>query len=478
MKKSAVLAGSIVIVAAAYTGLAWYVGMEAEKTIRAAVEQANQRIVKSLGPDFASVGAIVQIDEYQRGVFSSKARYSFVMDDDGKRTELALQDHMQHGPFPLDLLKQGSFTPLLAYSRSQLIDTENMKRWFDAARGAMPLTMDTRIGFNGQGVTVWELAPLEWALDGDRLSFSGGQAQVRFSNDWRDSEGEGSFASLVAGSSLGGETVTVTDIRLQSRSVTAADDSIQLDSTLQAASIVVDDVASESLTLEQVSVLLDSTQKASLLDAALRYDVQRLRVGEIDLGSLSVGGKVARFDFEALSALLSEYDAIADEHGAEEGEDFDLTPEDEARLLAKLVPALASSPELALQPVAWRNEKGETSLSLKIQMQPLAGDDSQSQEDALADSLRELRFEVALSRPMLLQAVSQAAGGPDEGRQFEMFAAMMFDAYMGRLETQGLARRDGDQVLSTIVYSEGEIDMNGIVMSVAEFMMLLDDLGL
>lgn len=479
MKKSAVFAGSIVILAAAYTGLAWYVGKEAETTIRTAVEQANQRIGKMLGPDAALAAPVLQIQGYQRGVFSSQARYSFTLDENGERVEFSLQDHMQHGPFPWDLLKQGSFTPLLAYSRSQLIDTENVKRWFDAARGAMPLKTDTRIGFGGSGTTLWEFSPLEWAHDGDRLSFSGGRMQVRFSKQLRDSEGEGEFASLVVGHSQGGETVSLNDIRLDSRSTTAADDTVQMNSTLQVSEIVIDDMASERLTLEQVSVLLESSQKAALLDGALRYDVQRVRVGEIDLGSLSIGGKVARLDFEALSALLSEYDAIAREHGVEGDEEFDLTPEDEARLLARVVPVLASSPELALQPVIWRNEQGESSLSFAARLQPLGEQGgAPAQQDALAGSLREIRFELALSRPMLLQVISRAAGGAEEGRQFEMLAAMMFDAYVSRLAEQGVVRREGERALSTVVYRDGEVDMNGHALSVAEFMALLEDLGL
>jgi len=478
MKKSAAIAGSLLVAAAAYTGVAWYVGMEAEKTIRTAVDEANQRIVKTLGPDLGSIGATIEINDYRRGVFSSRARYTFVVQEGDERTELAMQDVMQHGPFPWDLLKQGQFTPLLAYSRSQLVDTDTVKRWFDAARGTMPLTADTRIGFNGQGATVWELAPLEWVAEDSRLSFSGGRVQARFSNDLRDSQGEGSFGSLIVGNALDGETVTLKDIRMESRSRTVADESVEVHSTLQVAALLVDDMAAESLALEQVSVTFDSAQKAALLDAALRYDIQRIMVGDIDLGSVSMGGKAVRLDVDAFSALLSEYDDIAREHGAQDGEDFDLTAQDEERLLARLVPALASSPELALEPVSWRNEKGETTVSLNLALQPLPDGDVQAQEEALADSLRELRFELALSRPMLLQVISRAAGGEDEGGQLEMLAAFMFDAYMERLEQAGLVRREEERALASLVYRDGTVNLNGQVMSVEELVALLNRFGM
>ena len=469
MKKSSVLAGAVVLVAAAYTGVSWYVGVQSEETIRTAVERANDRIINTLGPDLGTVGATIEISEYRRGLFSSRARYAIIVQNDGERLELGMHDHMQHGPLPWDLLKQGSFTPLLAYSRSQLIDTEAVKRWFDAARGAMPLQVDTRIRFGGDGESVWTFAPLEWAVDGDRLSFSGGHMDVRFRDEFRNSEGEGRFASLVMGGDEG-ETVVLKDVELHSETSTADDETVQMRSSLLAASLAIHDMTSESLTVEQASVTLDSRQQASLLDASLRYDFGRVSVGDIDLGSVSVGGMVARFDFDAFSALLAEYDAIAREHGAEEGEDFELTPQDEERLVAKVLPALASSPEAALRPVVWRNEKGESTLALSAAFQPVAGDENVSQEEVLMQGLRELRFELVLSRPMFLQAFAQTGSSEAERQQLEMLAAVMFDRYVSGLEQDGLVRREGDQAFVTIVYGDGEVDVNGQAMSLDEFL--------
>lgn len=473
MKKSAVIAGSIVLVAVAYTGAAWYVGMEAEKTIRAAVERANGRIVKTLGPDPGSVGATIAIDDYRRGLFSSDARYTVVLQDGTDRTEFAMQDHMQHGPFPWALVSQGSFTPQLAYSRSQLVDTESVKRWFDAARGAMPLTADTRIGFGGRGVTQWEFAPLEGALEDDRLSFSGGHVQVSLSNDFRDSDAEGEFASLVLGGSADEGAVHMKDIRFDATTRTATDETVRVESRLQAATLSVEGMAEENLTIEQATVSLDSTQSGELLDAALRYDFQRILLGDIDLGSMSLGGKVARLNFEAFSALAAEYDAIEREHGVGPGEDFELTAEDESRLLARVRPMLASNPELAVEPVVWRNEKGETSLALTAALQPLPETEAIDPDYVLDGMVEELRLQVSLSRPMLLQAISRSAGSEDAGGQLEMLAAMMFDAYVDRLEQEGLLRREGDLALADIVYREGQVDVNGRSMSLDEFMDLV-----
>ncbi len=472
MKKSAVLAGAVVFAAAAYTGVSWYVGVQAQETIRTVVGQANDRVAKTLGPDLAALGMRIEITEYRRGIFSSSARYTLSVQDDDERLELGLDDHMQHGPFPWALLKQGEMTPLLAYSRSQLVDTESVKRWFDAARGVMPLEVDTRIGFGGDGVSSWNFAPLEWAVEGDRLSFSGGQMQVRFSKDFRDSTGDARFASLVVGDAAEASTVAMNDIRLDSRTSTGADDAVQVHSTVKIATLAVTEANEETLSLADVTATLDSTQKGKQLDAALRYDFGRLRAGDIDLGSMSVGGKLARFNFEAFSALLAEYDAIASEHDAEEGEAFDLTPEDEKHLIARLRPVLASSPEAALQPVVWRNEKGESTLAVAAAFQPVPGDGPEVSDEALMQALRELRIEVVLSRPMVLQAFAQTGSDAAEKEQLEMLAALMFDRYVEELERDGLVHRDGERATMTIVYGNGVVDVNEQKMSVEEFLAL------
>ena len=470
MKKPVVFVGAIVLVAAAYTGVSWYVGLQAEATIREGVGQANDRIVKTFGPDMGALGATLEISEYRRGIFSSDVRYTILFDDGEERLELGMDDRMQHGPFPWALVKQGSFAPLLAYSRSQLVDTEAVKRWFDAARGAMPLQADTRIGFGGEGVSVWRFSPLEWAMDGDRLSFSGGEAQVRFSNDFRDSEGEGDFASLVVNDGTENETFALKDISLRSNVATATDDTVQVRSTLQAASFTIEEVVEEeNLTVEGIKLSFDSRQQASLLDASLRYDFDRVLVGEFELGSMSVGGMVARLNYEAFSALLAEYDAIELEHGV--GEDFELTPQDETRLLAKLVPVLASSPELALQPAAWRNEKGESTLAVKAAFQPLAADGAEDL-GGITQALQELSIDLVLSRPMFLQAFAQAGGGASEKQQLEMLAGLMFDRYISELEREGLIQRQGDRAMTRIVYTDGSVDINGRTLTLEEFLEL------
>lgn len=477
MKKSAVLAGAVILVAAAYTGVSWYVGLKAEETIRAAVDQANDRMAKSFGPGPGAIGTQIRIAEYRRGVFSSTARYTLSVQDGDDRYELGLGDHMMHGPFPWALVQQGEFRPLLAYSRSQLIDTESVKRWFDAARGVMPLEVRTRIGFGGDGVSTWAFAPLEWAVEGDLLSFSGGQLTFSFLEDFRETSGEGRFASLVLGDGDSANTLSLNDIRFDSRTVAGAGDVLRMNSRLTVATASLKEASDETLKVTGVAVTFDSTRKGSVMDASVRYDLGGLHVAGIDFGSVSVGGKLGRFDVDAFTALIGEYDAIARAHEDEEEEGFDLSDEEAGKLLARLRPFLAPSPEAAIEPVVWRNAKGQSTLALSVGFQPLPAE-VETPDDALVKAIRELRIEVVLSRAMFLQAAAQMGGDAEEKEQLEMFAALMFDQYLDQLAAEGLVDRDDDRATMKIVYRDGTVEVNGQKMTVEEFMELVQEFSI
>src|SRR5690606_41637556 len=106
MKKSVAVAGVVVVAVAAYTGVSWYVGVQAEKTIRASIERANARIIKSIGPDVGTLGARLEINEHRRGLFSTEARYPIGVEDVEVRLELGMADPMPPGALHWALVEQ------------------------------------------------------------------------------------------------------------------------------------------------------------------------------------------------------------------------------------------------------------------------------------------------------------------------------------------------------------------------------------
>src|SRR3546814_13905155 len=98
MKKSAVVAGVVIVLGVAYVGSSWYVGKKAQDTIEQVVAQDNKEFLKMLGPDS---GLTLAIDDYKRGVFSSYPVYHLRFTDNyGKPIVLKSTTHPQRSTFP------------------------------------------------------------------------------------------------------------------------------------------------------------------------------------------------------------------------------------------------------------------------------------------------------------------------------------------------------------------------------------------
>lgn len=466
MKKSTGVVGVIVVLGAAYLGTTWYVGKQAQKTIERVVAQANERFAKVLGTELGGSSLTLNINDYQRRFFSSDVTYAFSLkDEDGKPIELILRDHLQHGPFPVDALRVGDFMPMLAYSQSQLVPSPSTQKWFDSQNGQSPLHIDTRIGFAGTGKSVWTFSPTELVEGEDKISFSGGTIDVNFSNDFNDSTSTGRFDSFALLNEQTGKGLTINNFTGNSVATSNGDSDVKTQGGATIDSMVMGDAGDRAVTIEKLSVNLESQQKDKLLDGTVRYDFGRVVVGDKDVGSLSIGGSAQKVDVDALTALAAEYDAIQAEQNVSDDEELVLTDAQEAVLREKLMDVLASNPAVAIDHLVWKNAKGESRAALALDLAKPSNPQEQQVDVLLAEMLKRVKFDLTLSRSMFVLAAMQALG--DEA---EMMAAMIYDQYMGRLDQTGLVKVDGDTAATAILYENNQVELNGQTMSVAEFM--------
>lgn len=470
MKKSTGIIGVVVLVGAAYVGASWYVGKQAQATLEHAVTQANERFAKVMGSELAGSGLKLVISDYKRHVFSSDVVYTLQIENaEGVATEYLFSDHLQHGPFPAAALQQGHFAPLLALSRAQLIPSAVTQKWFDSLNGQAPIVATTRVGFSGAGQSQWQFQPLDLTQDGDSLAFSGGALDVVFSKDFNDSTAAGKFAFVNYTSAQAGDDVQIKEVAFNSTSATAGDGSVSLQSSASADSIVAVSSDTAPLRVERLVAKLNSLQKGSLVEGGLRYDVGSLKVGEAALGSVSIGVKGSGFNVDALTALAQEYDAISASHGVD---DSRLTTEEEASLREKLLAVLATKPSVAIDPFVWKNDQGESSLTLSVKLSDeaaKAADGTASLDLLLPQIIKLLKLDVSVSGPMFVKAFGQLQGdGADP--QAAMIANMIFAQYAGRLSQAGLVKADSDKVTTAIQYENNSVVVNGQAMPMAEFM--------
>ncbi len=471
MKKSTGVVGVVVLAGLAYLGTSWYVGKEAQATVEQIVVQANERLVKVLGADLGGSGLNIEIKDYKRQLFSSDISYSIHMQgDDGEPVELKMHDHLQHGPFPLSALRLGDFSPMLAHSQARLIATPATQAWFDSQEGKPPVHGETRVGFFGEGKSVWTFEPTNLVEEGETLAFSGGVIEMVFSNDFNDNTAVGEFAELSLTDDAAGDDLKVRNVRINSKTATGQQDDITVTTTATVGALVIDGESDDALVIENMTVNLDSLQKASLLDGSLRYDFGRIAVGNADLGSVSVGVKAERLDVAAITAMAVEYDAIQASHGADEDQEFELTDAEEAVMRDRVMTILASNPVLSIEPFIWKNGKGQSQAGLKVNLaKPTSPDDADNQI-LVAEIFKRIKLDVTLSKSMFVQVFGQAEKNPEERLQMELLGALLYDQYIARFKQAGLVKVDGDIASLDMLYENDSVNVNGQAMPVDEFM--------
>lgn len=475
MKKTTGLVALVVLVAGAYTATAWYVGKQAQQQIQAAVEKANTRMAASLGTGPDDLLAKIRIDRYERGLFKSVADYALeVRDTDGETLELRLQDTLDHGPFPWSSVRQGSLEPLLALSRARLVESPSTRAWVQSQpSGASPLTIQTRVGFGGQGTSSWVFSPVTISGTDGVVSFSGGTLNMQFSDNLNDSSVQGQFQSFVVSGRQPGENLGLTGIGIVAESTTDGQDKVLTDSELTVQRLVTDDPEVDGdIVIGNTKVEFDSEQVGNLVSGDVRYNFGNVQVGTIQLGSMSVAAGVDNFDIVQLSALMADYDAIV----ARQGQPDDLAqldPADQKRLNQRLLGVLANQPAVHIDPIVWKNDKGESRAGFSLNLQQPVASDTRDFDTLLMQSLAQAQLDISLSRAMLLQAAAQMQTDPDEARQVEEFIAMMFDQYMANLQEAGLVTVDGDLARLSLTYADNQVQLNGRAMPLEQFMQLM-----
>lgn len=463
-KKLLIPAGIVLTLAVAYCAASWYTGRQAQAQIYDAVKQINQQLDVSWPAGQAR--PTLQIQDYQRGWFSSDVRYVFTFSDDsGDIQNLHLDDALQHGPFPWGALGAGEFSPLLAYSRIQLMPTEFVRPWFDARKGASPMQINTQITFGGVARSLWTLHPFTFDGEGGRIDFSGGSVRVDYDRRIKKSDAKGQFDSLKWTDRSGGRGA-ISNFAVEGHNTVAAQGDIQVHNVVKVERITAQHPDGPEVTIENMAVKLDSARTGVLLDGALAYEFGKIRVGDADLGAIRAGVRAEHINFIALEGLLAAWEQVS-----ADGETLD--SDEERQLEAPLRTMLASSPQLTVDPLDWTTSEGRTHAMFAVHFKPVA-DVATGKTDLgqlIEQSLKQVQLDVSVSRAMVIQLAGQIS--PEAGEQTRTVAAMLFDQYAASLQQAGLLQVKDEVASLNLSYAGGEVGLGDQRMSVQEFVALV-----
>ena len=478
MKKSVAVVGVLLAGVVAYGASSWYVGQRAQDHIETAIVDGNSRLGKVLGEELSTLPVQLSVSRYDRGWFSSSIIYSLKFNGaGGEVTEFLLADKLQHGPFPWSAVRQGDLAPVLAISQAVLMPSAASQRWFDALGGRAPLSIKSRLGFNGAGESDWHFEPVDFTTDTSaKVSFGGGHLNIVYAPALSAISSKGNFPSFSAKlpdeESFSLETVTF-DKSYSFVGNQAATIRFDIAQTLYTGS------DNAQVRLEAFTLAGESAQKDGLFDGNARYEVQALHSSTVNLGKVSAAFQVSRLDLKAFQALTAQYDTILADQGLGDDNLAELDDRDVLRLREHLFELLKSKPSVALDPFIWDNGEGQSRLSAKFDfVRPDFALIDAPSDELLMQTLGQVDVSASVSKSMFAKLYAQTMSEGENAESAHATARMLFDMYAGVLARTGLAKYADGVLTSAIRYKEKQIVVNGTTYTIPEFLERLSLPGL
>ncbi|WP_312936118.1 YdgA family protein [Pseudomonas sp.] len=491
MKKSVgILCGLAVAIAAVTVGGAWYTG----KQIPAELERSIARTNAELKEAAAGTGGTMSVElvSLDRHFFTSDAQYRLKVKDvwmggqsEPLNFEVAVSDHIEHGPFPWSRVKSLKLLPVMATSNSALVKDQQTAAFFDAAGGQSPLTAQVDLGYAGGIDSDLRVAPMKATQDnGSSVDFAGMRLQV-------SGDREGS-AVKIHGTADRLEMKVVGD----RPPATVVMEGFKIGGDLTKTDHEMVYVGKLDLFLSQLQATLGPKQDVLLIKGLEQNNLYSLegkdrlgghleyKVSDINYANRAVGSgqMVLNFrsvDIPAMRALSEWYQGKLPQiqQAAAQGQDFpkiEMTDEERAKVQGELQKLLAAKPTAEIEDLSFKTARGTSQFKLAVDFSNPTSFDLPP--DQLGQQLvSKLDGKLSMSKLMIgdLATLQALLGGQTDAQAIARQASQAGEM-LGVMATQtGLASVNGDDVVSTLNYADGMVDFNGKKMPVQDFIMML-----
>ncbi len=478
MKKSLVVTGIIMILAAAWTAASWYTGKLIEQRMTDLVAAANTHI-KAYFPD-TSITLTAQ--DYQRGIFSSSVRYLIGTETHDSAQvlpvpgdEITVIEVIDHGPFPLTQLKKFTIIPHMATVHLVLDNTPMVKKWFDITGGQSPIRADARISYNGNTSFDITLIPMDYQTDTLNIQFSGAVFQVQRSND---------VPNLIL--TAHSDSVALTAKNHENKTETLMIKGIVLNSARKPGKFNVD-LGDDQLDINQLIMNVDGNDTATLngfhlkmnldetdqyLNGQLNYALDALQLRGNDFGSGKLAINVDKLDGQATQQLISAFHQhIMQFVQQNENPDALLAQLDEL-LISKFPAFLNTNPTVKIAPLSWKNSQGESTLTLGITFTDEGKTDFAPSQQSHPGFQMVKNLDMTLNIPMAMarELVAQTARlrGHDE-EESQKLAAQQVQGLSALGQLFKLTVNKDDTITSSVQYADNQAELNGQKIPLQEF---------
>ena len=474
-KSVAIVAGVIVVGGGLWLGGAWYTGSRLEAKSAEQIAQINAALNATERDDVFEVSQL----SFERGLFSSHGRYAVtIAPQSSKPATIEITADYEHGPFPLSALSKGKLAPAMALVHTEVARTPEVELWFVSAKDQKPFQMDTIVSYGGDAEFDGKFAPvvLKAGENGSptNLDFSGATLQGTFARDTRHLVA--SFDAPTLSSKSAGDGPESLDVNGTKINVDVMQGKFGVQTgkaEIAINKLVVGGLSKRDRDIKHVSVdnfvyggSTSEDDKFVSGEAYVRGNA--LTLDGLVFGDPSLTIKVGRIDGPALQRIMT---AIDNAQKQQSGSSAAPAEDPKDVLIDNGTALLAANPTLAIDPLVWKNEKGESKLSITAAFtQP--GNLGMPIPMILAQAVKTVNLDLNLNKPMAVQAGSLAMQR-DRGMDAESATAAVsqqLDQQTAQLIELGFAKAEGDNIISQIQYDGKTFVINGREMPISELM--------
>lgn len=481
-KIAGIAVGVVVAVGVISTAGAWYTGTRLPDVLKNAVEEANQQGQDALlGTGFTAKMELVSLETR---LFTSTAHYRVRFDmpdnDDGPRhVEVLFVDNIEHGPLPFSRLKRLNLWPVMAASNYQLEANEFTQQWFDAAKGAAPLSGQGALGYDLSTSGTVAFAPLDFApTPTSTVKFSGMTLDVKASEHAKKVVVTGSMDSLLIRGADSEETPIQAELRgltVDSDQHMGSGDFYLGDSRLNLATLQLNMGDKPPVLVKDVSQFGSLEEASGLLAGRVGYDIGMVSYDGKDVAGMHMLWSMKNLDSGVIQSLIELYrEKLTPIQNAqaldEEAPDVAFTPAEEERLKRDVEKLLSAKPQIALEKYSINTSSGEASLSLHVDLNKPESFELPPPELA-KQMIAQLDAKLSIDKAMIGDGVRAQAQfeGQTDAKAIEDQAAMLTEMGSGMALGTGLLTLEGDALKSSLHYANDKVTFNGQDMTVEEF---------
>lgn len=415
------LIGAAVIVAA-YAGSTWYVGKKAETEVYRQVAELNAAIETHHAVSFDDQSMQIKVINYHRGWLSSDINYELLVENEGEQFEFLFEDHLRHGPLPIQALVKGHFAPVLAYSELKLLPSQHVQPWFNATKEKTPLIAHSFVDFNGSTTSQIDMAAVNYKdAEGNQILSTAAQAKIHYQRAKDHIDIDANFPNLEITDGEDQTTIQVNGTHFKG-DLTGLKQGQKSNGELKIDQLHMNIAQSMQIWVNDMAATSSYELNDQLLDSVLSYQLDKIRIDEHELGKFELDVAAKRLDYQVLT-LLTQSDP--------EIEEFN-----EVELQPLLKTFFSHQPELHIKKLNWINAAGESDVRADVKMATTAADDYLQNEIDLAHYFDRLDLNVNLSRPMILSLFK------DDSFTTQL-ADMLFSRFAEQGQEAGLLVYDG-----------------------------------